>query len=166
MINPKTKSHVNYLLFFVICFLFTLTISAIENTNKAIEKLLLTQEKIIPSDQAFKLKVKFEGKEIKFSWDIEENCYLYLDKFSFFSRKVGNYYRPSFPKGKVLEDEYFGEVEVFYTNLVIFIDLKNKNPKKLKLTYQGCNETGYCYPPVKKLLRFFTGEKGIIIEAI
>ena len=97
MINPRTKSHINYILFFVICFLSTATISAIENTNKALEKLLLTQEKIIPSDQAFKLKVKFDGKEIKFSWDIKENCNLYLDKFSFFSRYVGNYHQPSFP---------------------------------------------------------------------
>jgi len=152
MINPKTKSHVNYLLFFVICFLFTLTISAIENTNKAIEKLLLTQEKIIPSDQAFKLKVKFEGKEIKFSWDIEENCYLYLDKFSFFSRKVGNYYRPSFPKGKVLEDEYFGEVEVFFDLVETSIVTNSPLPSEIIVSYQGCNQAGYCYPPTKKYI--------------
>ena len=152
MINPKTKSHVNYLLFFVICFLFTLTISATENTNKVIEKLLLTQEKIIPSDQAFKLKVKFEGKEIKFSWDIEENCYLYLDKFSFFSRKVGNYYRPSFPKGKVLEDEYFGEVEVFFDLVETSIVLNSTLPSEIIISYQGCNQAGYCYPPIKKYI--------------
>ena len=64
-----------------------MTISAIENTNKDLEKILILKEKILPADQVFEFSASLENKKIIFNWEIEKNCYLYLDKFSFFDLK-------------------------------------------------------------------------------
>ena len=161
-----SKIHQISLKLSLIIILFATNLPSQDISNTKLNTLL-SKKDILNVDEAFELKVALlKENRIQLSWNISENCYLYKDNFSFEFYPAEEINISPFRKGKKKLDEYFGEVEVFYSNLVIFIDLKNKNPTKLKLTYQGCNETGYCYPPVKKLLKLYTGEKELIIEAI
>ena len=33
----------------------------------------------------------------------------------------------------------------------------------LRVSYQGCNETGFCYPPIKKTLKIIPEKKEIVV---
>jgi thiol:disulfide interchange protein DsbD len=131
---------------------FTSTISAKESSNKELEKLLFLENKILPADQVFKLKVDLRGGKIFFRWDIEKKCYLYLDKFSFEVNNSNDYLYPPFPRGKLIEDEYFGKVEVFFDKVETFFRIDTLSSKEIIITYQGCNQEGYCYTPIKKYI--------------
>ena len=146
----KIQYHFNYLLVFLVSLFSPMTISAIENTNKDLEKILILKEKILPADQVFEFSASLENKKIIFNWEIEKNCYLYLDKFSFFLKGYKGYRHPVFPSGKILKDEYFGEVEVFFDQVRAFLDYSFEFPVEMIVTYQGCNQSGYCYTPIKK----------------
>ena len=155
------KSLSNYLVYAVI-FLFIETISAIESTNKELDKLLLNQEKILPADEVFKLSAKMDDSRIKFVWTIKKNNYLYLDKFSFEIKNKGIYKEPVFPMGRILEDEFFGKVEVFFDNVETSFVINESLPAKIIVTYQGCNQIGYCYLPIKKYVHIDKSLQAII----
>ena len=152
MIFSKYWIHIYSLFFILIGLWFTLTIAAKETPNKDLEKLLFLDQEILPVDQAFKLEASLIGKEIFLEWDIEKNCYLYLDKFSFKITNSDRYLYPSFPRGELLEDEYFGLVEVFFNNLQTSFKIDTLLAKEIVVTYQGCNQEGYCYTPIKKYI--------------
>ena len=63
------------------------------------------------------------------------------------------------PEGLKKTDEYFGEVNVFYTSLKVA--LKNlpfgSDPSKVMVRYQGCADRGLCYPPVEKEINLENG---------
>ena len=152
MTFSKYWIHIYSLFFILIGLWFTSTIAAKETPNKDLEKLLFLDKEILPADQAFKLEASLIGKEIFLEWDIEKNCYLYLDKFSFKITNSDHYLYPSFPRGELLEDEYFGRVEVFFNNIQTSFKIDTLLAKEIVVTYQGCNQEGYCYTPIKKYI--------------
>ena len=59
----------------------------------------------------------------------------------------------------IRDDEYFGEVEVFYDEVTVVVILKRINPVvvtslAVEIVYQGCAEAGLCYPPITTSLAF------------
>ena len=48
-----------------------------------------------------------------------------------------------------INDIYFGSVNVFYNKVKQTI-YKTNDLKSVKVVYQGCNEKGFCYPPISK----------------
>ena len=54
-------------------------------------------------------------------------------------------------KGEAIQinDIYFGNVDVFYNSVKQTID-KTEDLGSIKVVYQGCNEKGFCYPPIIK----------------
>ena len=123
----------------------------------------MNQEKILPADEVFKLSLKMDDRRIKFIWTIKKNSYLYLDKFSFTTKNNIPYNSPSFPKGKLLSDEYFGKVEVFFDFVETSLSLVDPLPTEIIVTYQGCNQTGYCYTPIKKNIKI-DKDLGIVVN--
>ncbi|MCK5647293.1 MAG: protein-disulfide reductase DsbD, partial [Gammaproteobacteria bacterium] len=61
---------------------------------------------------------------------------------------------PEMPAGKAKNDEYLGDYEAYYHDLIINIPVSGagdpSKPLALKVTYQGCSEAGICYPKVSK----------------
>ena len=163
MSDFKIKYHLNNLLLFTLCLFFTSTITAMQITNKEMDKFLQTPEKIASPDTVFKLRAMIYKNQITFAWDIKENCYLYLDKFSFTTKNNIPYNSPSFPKGKLLSDEYFGKVEVFFDFVETSLSLVDPLPTEIIVTYQGCNQTGYCYTPIKKNIKI-DKDLGIVVN--
>ena len=115
----------------------------------------------VPVDQAFKYNlVAVDQKTLVAHWDIQPDHQLYRSKISFSTQGNEDFHlgAPLFPTGQIVEDDYFGTVEVFSDTLDISIPIiQTENqaplPKKLSVIaeYQGCSSsTGICYPPVKK----------------
>jgi thiol:disulfide interchange protein DsbD len=58
--------------------------------------------------------------------------------------------KPQIPEGIHKEDEYFGEVEVYYDALMVDVPVTGAEKETFIVEYQGCAEAGICYPPQKR----------------
>ncbi len=111
----------------------------------------------LPEEKAFSMGAEIiDGNMILLRWDIAKGYYLYRDKFEF-SIEEGDGVtlgKPKYPKSKVIDDETFGEMAVFYNSVGVKIPLgrstEGKTHLALKIVYQGCAEAGFCYPPMTK----------------
>ncbi len=128
------------------------TISAKDEFNKYADELFFMEKDIPHPDEVYRLHAAIVEQKIFLRWDIKPDCYLYLNKFSFFDKKLDTYQKVSFPKGEILVDEYFGEVEVFFDAVEVVFDIGTEFEKEIIVTYQGCNQKGYCYTPIVKKL--------------
>ena len=118
----------------------------------------LTQDEILPADEAFKLSVnKHSENRIILRWDMKENCFLYKDKFQINILPEDILEINTMEAPILISDKYFGEVEVFYKKITksFFI---NPLTRKITVKYQGCNEKGFCYPLISKELILKNGE--------
>lgn len=130
-----------------------MNLSSNKDSNSAFSQPVPVEEpEFLPLKEAFQPSVKLEGDTIKIHWVIAAEYYLYKSRFKFSaadeSVKLGEpvYNR----KGKVKQDEFFGEVEVFYSDIRIEIPiLAAKGDFEFTMKYQGCAEAGLCYPPSK-----------------
>lgn len=108
----------------------------------------LTQEpQFLPVEQAFVVDFREEENHLKLSFSIKDGYYLYKDKFKFagVNAKIQS---PHFPAGRFIEDEYFGESEVYFHQVLLSIPVSDLGEGALvKVRYQGCAEAGLCYPP-------------------
>ena len=112
----------------------------------------LTQDEILPADEAFKLSVnKHSENRIILRWDMKENCFLYKDKFNIYSETESIESIKITGNPNQINDIYFGEVVVYFNSVSQEIKLKNENTK-LNVSYQGCNEKGFCYPIINKVV--------------
>lgn len=128
----------------------------------------LQQEEFLPPDMAFPFSGYIEGSPengtaIVARWNISKGYYLYRQKFSFSivegpsGLALGT---PALPKGKIKQDEFFGEIEAYYGDTTVQIPVLSSNTstagKKLvvRFEYQGCAEAGICYPPISKNIDF------------
>ena len=113
---------------------------------------------ILDPDQAFRLSAKPLGREsVRFTWVVEEGYYLYRDKFSFVSLADDVRIDQTallIPRGKVKQDESFGEVEVNTGLIVVDAPLVPANAgisnALFQVGYQGCKEGSVCYPPQQR----------------
>ena len=113
---------------------------------------------ILDPDQAFRLTAKPLGPDtVQFTWVVAEGYYLYRDKFSLVSLADDvriDQTALRIPRGKVKQDESFGEVEVNTGLIVVDAPLVPANAgisnALFRVGYQGCKEGSVCYPPQLK----------------
>ncbi|MEI7429738.1 MAG: protein-disulfide reductase DsbD [Betaproteobacteria bacterium] len=113
---------------------------------------------LLHPSQAFKPSARaLDGQTIEVRFEIAKGYYLYRDKFRFAAEpafiQLGT---PSLPKGKEKMDENFGQVEVYYREVLIRLPVERNSSGPLALTLnlssQGCADLGVCYPPQKQSL--------------
>lgn len=112
-------------------------------------------DEFLPHEKAFAFGAEvIDGNLILLNWEIAEGYYLYRDKFEFSIEegegvKLG---KPKYPKGKMIEDETFGKMVVFFKNVGVKIPLDRSKAEatdlSLRIKYQGCADAGFCYPPI------------------
>ena len=116
---------------------------------------------ILDPDQAFRLSATPLGPDaVRFDWVIEEGYYLYRDRFSFTSLTDGvrvDGAAVQVPRGKVKQDESFGEVEVNTGLISVDTPLLHAgagiSEALFQVVYQGCKEGSVCYPPQQKQIK-------------
>ena len=117
-------------------------------TESFLEKI--TNDKILSGDEAFIFSAHIQDDEsIILTWTIKENCFLYKDKFKTYSDTDLVETQKIEGEAVRINDIYFGNVDVFYNKVKQTID-KTEDLGSVKVVYQGCNEKGFCYPPISK----------------
>ena len=119
-------------------------------------------DEILEPDVAFQLTTEIKDANTLIArWQIADKHYLYRDKFKFKLKEgegvqLGN---AVLPAGETKNDEFFGKIQVFHNYAEAVIPLNRSNTKatsmSVQFTYQGCaEETGICYPPIRKTVKF------------
>ena len=160
--KKKLKGHTMGLLLMTLCGLFAQENWA-ESAGFDEDGLWLTEQpEFLSVDNAFQFSLETGGDgNYSLLFQIEEGYYLYKDQFDAWTSRDGARERVPLllPEGLKKTDEYFGEVNVFYTSLKVA--LKNlpsgSDPSKVIVRYQGCADRGLCYPPVEKEINLENG---------
>lgn len=125
--------------------------------NSNLDPMADAQDDFLKVEDAFKFSLSADkNNQLSAIWSIADKHYLYKNKFKFELLK-GNGFSiqpPEMPAGKAKNDEYLGDYEAYYHDLIINIPVSGagdpSKPLALKVTYQGCSEAGICYPKVSK----------------
>lgn len=151
----------------LIVVLFYFFISSCQAEND-LPDFLKEKPKLLKVEQAFQLKSEILygenlGEEIIVQFNIAEGYYLYKKSLSF-NLEDGFLGEPYIPTGKIQQDEYFGEVEIYYQSLDVSIPFKiqdkiQKKPLIFTIEYQGCSDSGLCYPPQKRSIELIINKK-------
>jgi thiol:disulfide interchange protein DsbD len=97
-----------------------------------------------------------DADTITVQWQIAEGYYLYRKRFAFSVAQGSDVVlgAPVFPTGKIKNDDYFGEMEVYYHDVLASLPVERgasgASTVALDVVYQGCADAGLCYPPITK----------------
>lgn len=108
-------------------------------------------------DQAFSMSIQPQSKQTFLAtWNIAPGYHLYRDRFAFnvlspHSVRVASV---ALPQGIPKQDDILGKYVIYVGKVTIPVTLENPdaNQVTLSIDYQGCADTGFCYPPVTKRL--------------
>lgn len=99
----------------------------------------------LPMDEAFRLQVARDGQDVVLKWRLEDGYYLYREYLKA-TDADGKPAALSTAPGVIKEDPGYGSTEVYYGAATATVAATANAP--LKVTYQGCQDGGLCYPPV------------------
>ena len=131
-------------------------------------QLLAQSDDLLPPEQAFRLVAWMEGDRLIAEYDIAPGYYMYRQRFDF-QIESGNarFDTAIMPVGKIKNDEFFGDMEVYRGKLRIVLPILSSNQQALdlivKTTGQGCADIGVCYPPLSQTLNVNTASGARII---
>lgn len=101
----------------------------------------------VPVDRAFAFDFEQQNHQLTLKWQIRPGYYLYRQQIKLVPQQamLGSF---TLPAGLSHKDEFFGEVAIFKQQLNLSIPLQQAAANaSLSVTYQGCAEAGFCYPP-------------------
>lgn len=102
----------------------------------------------VPVDQAFPFNFTQQGDRVYLDWQVKPGYYLYQDKFQVTPSEGTQIGALEMRPGQPYNDEFFGEVSIYKNPLTITVPLLQANTDStLSVTYQGCADAGFCYPP-------------------
>lgn len=112
-------------------------------------------DEFLHPDEAFKYSLSGTDGKIEVHWEIADGYYLYRDKFSVTSETPGVVLgEPHYPPSETKSDPNFGDTEVYHHDVKLTVPVVSGGGESaIKLTYQGCADSGLCYPPQKKTLK-------------
>ncbi|WP_249022438.1 MULTISPECIES: protein-disulfide reductase DsbD [Kluyvera] len=101
----------------------------------------------IPADQAFAFDFQQNQHDVNLSWQVKEGYYLYRQQIKI-SPANASIAPLQLPKGEPHNDEFYGKSEIYRQRLVVPVTLTQaSHGATLTVTYQGCADAGFCYPP-------------------
>lgn len=106
---------------------------------------------LLAPERAFAFSARaLDERTLEARFVIARGYYLYRDKIRFRVEPGALASAPALPAGQIKDDEFFGRVETFRSQLVVRLPLERPVPGEritLKAESQGCAEVGVCYPP-------------------
>ncbi len=126
---------------------------------------LAEQPQFLPVDEAFQVTAQLTAENrIRLVWSITDAYYLYRHRLAFNSAADSQLGEAKIPDGLVKHDDYFGEVEVYYQELVVDLPIQSKARQfPLTVEYQGCADAGLCYPPARKVFQVAANDNSILL---
>ena len=114
----------------------------------------------LPQEQAFAFEaIAYSGDQLLLRFTPAPGYYLYRDRTSMKLEGAPGLAlgKPQWPKGKAHRDEHFGEVVVYFDQVEVPVPLQRDHAKaadaNLKVTFQGCQTDGICYPPMTRTVK-------------
>lgn len=106
-------------------------------------------------DQAFNLSLKpVDDHTVLAQWKIAPGYHLYRDqlKFQVASPSKADLGTIVFPDGIAKEDDIRGKYQIYEGSVAVSLPIQNRTADKLVLavSYQGCADSGFCYPPTTR----------------
>lgn len=106
----------------------------------------------IPADQAFVFDFQQNQHDLRLTWQMKEGYYLYRKQVSITPTKA-NVGALQMPAGVWHEDEFYGKSEIYRQRLSVPVTVNHADKgATLTVTYQGCADAGFCYPPETKVV--------------
>ena len=104
----------------------------------------------VPADQAFAFDFQQNQHDVNLTWQVKEGYYLYRKQVSV--TPANAQIAPlQMPKGEWHNDEFYGKSEIYRQQLTVPVELTQAaQGATLTVTYQGCADAGFCYPPETK----------------
>lgn len=107
----------------------------------------------IPANQAFQVSAELTNSQtLTITWQIAKGYHLYRDHFRFTQiapRKQT--LRPvAWPPAIRLPVEILGNPLVYSGQLALKFNISGASSQTLAIDYQGCSDTGFCYPPFEQ----------------
>ncbi|MFI8414889.1 protein-disulfide reductase DsbD [Serratia sp. NPDC078593] len=134
-------------LIFLLCSLFFLPCGAQASLFNA-----TGGSQFVPVDQAFAFDFQQKGHQLTLNWTIRPGYYLYRQQIKLLPQQA-QLHSPTLPDGLRHKDEFFGEVEIYKHQLTLPLNLQQAaSNASLSVTYQGCAEAGFCYPPETRVI--------------
>lgn len=106
-----------------------------------------SQSQFVPADQAFAFDFQQTDRQVTLNWQIKPGYYLYRQQIKVLptDAQLASF---DVPPGTWHEDEFYGKTEIFTDHLSLPLTLNSaEKGALLTVTYQGCAEAGFCYPP-------------------
>ena len=106
----------------------------------------------LPVNEAFQVTAEEAGNHVHFTFTVADGYYLYKHRFGFEPTEgtPGVLGEPVYKQaGKWKEDPIFGQVEVFYSRVDVYVPVEEAGDGFIEVDarYQGCADKGLCYIP-------------------
>lgn len=111
----------------------------------------------LPQEQAFAVEaIAYDGNQLLLRFTPARGYYVYRDRTSMALEGAAGITlaKPRWPAGQDYHDEHFGDVVVYFDQAEVPVPLNrqhgNAAKATLKVTFQGCQTGGICYPPMTR----------------
>ena len=113
----------------------------------------------LAEDKAFAVDaIAFDGNQLLLRFTPAPGYYVYRDRTTLALEGAAGItlQAPRWPKGQSYHDEHFGDVVVYFDQAEVPVPLARTRSEPargtLKVTFQGCQTGGICYPPMTRRL--------------
>ncbi len=123
-------------------------------TSQAFAGLFDNQGKtqFVPVDQAFAFDFQQSGGQLSLNWQIKPGYYLYRQQIKL-NPTQAELAPLEMPKAVWHEDEFYGKTEIYTDSLRLPVTVNfAQKGATVSVTYQGCAEAGFCYPPETRVV--------------
>lgn len=104
----------------------------------------------VPADQAFAFDFQQNQHDLNLTWQVKDGYYLYRKQIRI-TPVQAEIAEVTLPAGVWHEDEFYGKSEIYRNTLTIPVTINQaQSGATLTVTYQGCADAGFCYPPESK----------------
>jgi thiol:disulfide interchange protein DsbD len=111
-----------------------------------------SKSQFVPVDQAFTFDFQQSGQQLNLNWQIKPGYYLYRQQIKVTPAQA-ELAPLELPKGSWHEDEFYGKTEIYTERLNLPVNIHNAaKGATVSVTYQGCAEAGFCYPPETRVV--------------
>ncbi|MRF61114.1 protein-disulfide reductase DsbD [Citrobacter portucalensis] len=108
------------------------------------------RSQFVPADRAFVFDFQQNQHDLNLTWQVKDGYYLYRKQISI-TPSQADIAEVKLPPGVWHEDEFYGKSEIYRKQLTVPITVNQaKSGATLTVTYQGCADAGFCYPPETK----------------
>ncbi|MES3501402.1 protein-disulfide reductase DsbD [Citrobacter portucalensis] len=108
------------------------------------------RSQFVPADRAFVFDFQQNQHDLNLTWQVKDGYYLYRKQISI-TPSQADIAEVKLPPGAWHEDEFYGKSEIYRKQLTVPITVNQaKSGATLTITYQGCADAGFCYPPETK----------------